>query len=353
MALHSPAATLTLPLCDDDSRDLPRLPGHPARRRRRPRPRHPRARRPRRRRGDRPRRLVEHQLQGRAGDDPQGPGRAHLAARARRRPRRRGRRIRRRRRWPSASEVLVTGYDLGVAHHGGWAQYARVPAGLGRRAARRPRRSRQAMALGTAGLTAGLSIHALEAHGLRPDRRAGARARRQRRRRQHRGRRAGRRRLRGLGRDGQGRPGRLPARPRRARDRHARGDDRRLRPPAGEDALGGGGRPGRRRRHRLRPAHDALRRRRRAQRPDGRHDAGHDGAALHPARRRACWASTPWRRAPSCGARCGRAWPATCARAASTTRSRARSTWTGIEPVLDALLAGEAVGRTVVRLPAS
>ena len=66
------------------------------------------------------------------------------------------------------SEVLVTGYDLGVAHHGGWAPYARVPAawvvalpdGLS---------SRQAMALGTAGLTAGLSIHALEAHGLRPD----------------------------------------------------------------------------------------------------------------------------------------------------------------------------------------
>jgi putative YhdH/YhfP family quinone oxidoreductase len=64
-------------------------------------------------------------------------------------------------------QVLVTGYDLGVAHHGGWAQYARVPAdwvvalpdGLS---------PRDAMALGTAGLTAGLSIHALEAHGLRP-----------------------------------------------------------------------------------------------------------------------------------------------------------------------------------------
>jgi acrylyl-CoA reductase (NADPH) len=66
------------------------------------------------------------------------------------------------------TEVLVTGFDLGVAHHGGWAQYARVPAGWvvplpdGLTA-------RQAMALGTAGLTAGLSIHALEAHGLRPD----------------------------------------------------------------------------------------------------------------------------------------------------------------------------------------
>jgi acrylyl-CoA reductase (NADPH) len=63
--------------------------------------------------------------------------------------------------------VLVTGYDLGVAHHGGWARYARVPAdwvvalpeGLS---------PRDAMALGTAGLTAGLSIHALEAHGLTP-----------------------------------------------------------------------------------------------------------------------------------------------------------------------------------------
>jgi acrylyl-CoA reductase (NADPH) len=63
--------------------------------------------------------------------------------------------------------ALVTGHDLGVAHHGGWAQYARVPgewvlelpAGL---------EAREAMALGTAGLTAGLSLHALEARGLRP-----------------------------------------------------------------------------------------------------------------------------------------------------------------------------------------
>jgi putative YhdH/YhfP family quinone oxidoreductase len=67
------------------------------------------------------------------------------------------------------SEVVVTGHDLGVAHHGGWAQYARVPAawivalpdGLS---------AREAMALGTAGFTAGLCIHALEAHGLDPSR---------------------------------------------------------------------------------------------------------------------------------------------------------------------------------------
>jgi acrylyl-CoA reductase (NADPH) len=65
------------------------------------------------------------------------------------------------------TEVLVTGYDLGVAHHGGWARYARVPAswvvplpdGL---------TARQAMVVGTAGFTAGMSIHALEAHGLTP-----------------------------------------------------------------------------------------------------------------------------------------------------------------------------------------
>ena len=68
---------------------------------------------------------------------------------------------------PVGTQAVVTGYDLGVAHHGGWARYARVPAewvvalpvGLS---------GREAMALGTAGLTAGLSIHALEAHGLTP-----------------------------------------------------------------------------------------------------------------------------------------------------------------------------------------
>jgi acrylyl-CoA reductase (NADPH) len=67
----------------------------------------------------------------------------------------------------TGTQALVTGYDLGVAHHGGWARFARVPAawvvplpdGL---------TPRDAMALGTAGLTAGMSIHALEAQGLRP-----------------------------------------------------------------------------------------------------------------------------------------------------------------------------------------
>jgi len=63
--------------------------------------------------------------------------------------------------------VLAHGYDLGVAHHGGYSQFARVPAewivplpdGLS---------DRQAMTLGTAGFTAALSVLALEEHGLQP-----------------------------------------------------------------------------------------------------------------------------------------------------------------------------------------
>ena len=65
-------------------------------------------------------------------------------------------------------EVIVHGHDLGVAHHGGFAEYARVPGewviplpdGLS---------ARQAMALGTAGFTAGLSVQRLEDHGVKPD----------------------------------------------------------------------------------------------------------------------------------------------------------------------------------------
>jgi len=68
---------------------------------------------------------------------------------------------------PVGAEVVVHGYDLGVARHGGFARYARVPAewvvrlpdGLS------PRR---AAALGTAGFTAALSLRRLEDHGLRP-----------------------------------------------------------------------------------------------------------------------------------------------------------------------------------------
>lgn len=64
--------------------------------------------------------------------------------------------------------VLVTGYDLGISHDGGYAEYVRVPAdwviplptGLS---------LKQAMMLGTAGLTAAICIHRLEANGQQPE----------------------------------------------------------------------------------------------------------------------------------------------------------------------------------------
>ena len=63
--------------------------------------------------------------------------------------------------------VLAHGYDIGVSHHGGFAELARMPAGwvvplpAGLTA-------RDAMALGTAGFTAALSIAHLEDAGLTP-----------------------------------------------------------------------------------------------------------------------------------------------------------------------------------------
>ncbi len=65
------------------------------------------------------------------------------------------------------ADVLAHGYDLGVARHGGYAEYQRVPAGwvvpldrgLG---------VRDAMAIGTAGFTAAMSVVALEDRGLKP-----------------------------------------------------------------------------------------------------------------------------------------------------------------------------------------
>ena len=71
-------------------------------------------------------------------------------------------------RFKAGDEVLVTGYDMGVAHDGGFAEYVRVPAdwvvplpqGLS---------LFDAMALGTAGFTAALAIHRLEQNDLRPE----------------------------------------------------------------------------------------------------------------------------------------------------------------------------------------
>jgi putative YhdH/YhfP family quinone oxidoreductase len=63
--------------------------------------------------------------------------------------------------------VLSTGQDLGVKHHGGYAQYARVPAEW---LIKLPRGMSlwDAMAFGTAGFTAGLGILRMEQNGLAP-----------------------------------------------------------------------------------------------------------------------------------------------------------------------------------------
>ena len=69
---------------------------------------------------------------------------------------------------PAGTEVLAHGYDLGVARHGGFAEYQRVPAGwvVPLAPGLTPR---DAMAIGTAGFTAGMSVAALEDRGLSPD----------------------------------------------------------------------------------------------------------------------------------------------------------------------------------------
>jgi acrylyl-CoA reductase (NADPH) len=67
----------------------------------------------------------------------------------------------------AGTEVIAHGYDIGVAQHGGFAQYARVnpdwlvalPAGLS---------ARDAMIIGTAGFTAAMSVIALERAGVVP-----------------------------------------------------------------------------------------------------------------------------------------------------------------------------------------
>src|SRR4029077_653563 len=63
--------------------------------------------------------------------------------------------------------VILTGWRVGEAQWGGYAEKARVKASY---LVRRPDQlsARQAMAVGTAGLTAMLAVIALERHGVRP-----------------------------------------------------------------------------------------------------------------------------------------------------------------------------------------
>jgi acrylyl-CoA reductase (NADPH) len=71
-------------------------------------------------------------------------------------------------RFKTGDEVICTSYDFGVAHDGGFAQVCRVPADWV--VALPPGLSLfEAMALGTAGFTAGLAVELLELNGLAPD----------------------------------------------------------------------------------------------------------------------------------------------------------------------------------------
>src|SRR6266704_111839 len=72
-------------------------------------------------------------------------------------------------RFHEGDEVIVTSYDLGVSHYGGFSEYARVkadwivplPQGL---------TLKEAMIFGTAGFEAALALHQLEKNGLTPQR---------------------------------------------------------------------------------------------------------------------------------------------------------------------------------------
>lgn len=72
-------------------------------------------------------------------------------------------------RWKAGDKVIVHAYDFGVAHDGGYAEFVRVP---GDWIVRRPEgmSAFDAMALGTAGFTAGQAIALMEHNGLAPGR---------------------------------------------------------------------------------------------------------------------------------------------------------------------------------------
>jgi acrylyl-CoA reductase (NADPH) len=70
-------------------------------------------------------------------------------------------------RFAKGDAVLGVGFDLGVAHHGGYAEYARVPADW---LVKLPQGMTlwDAMAFGTAGFTAGIAVVRMEHNGLKP-----------------------------------------------------------------------------------------------------------------------------------------------------------------------------------------
>ncbi len=70
-------------------------------------------------------------------------------------------------RFVKGEEVLCTSYDVGVAHHGGYAEQARVPADW---VVKLPAgmSAKEAMSFGTAGFTAALAVVRMETNGLTP-----------------------------------------------------------------------------------------------------------------------------------------------------------------------------------------
>ena len=70
-------------------------------------------------------------------------------------------------RFKAGDKVIATSFDIGVAHHGGYAEYARVPAGW---VVPLPQGLDlfESMALGTAGFTAALGVVRMEDNGLAP-----------------------------------------------------------------------------------------------------------------------------------------------------------------------------------------
>ncbi|MDP5240716.1 oxidoreductase [Uliginosibacterium sp. 31-16] len=72
-------------------------------------------------------------------------------------------------RFQPGDKVIATSYEIGVAHHGGYAEYALVPGGwvLPLPASLS---LQEAMAIGTAGLTAAMAINRMEDNGLKPER---------------------------------------------------------------------------------------------------------------------------------------------------------------------------------------
>ncbi|MDF2671318.1 MAG: quinone oxidoreductase [Paenibacillus sp.] len=72
-------------------------------------------------------------------------------------------------RFREGDEILVTGFELGVSHYGGFSEYAWVSANW---AVKLPKdlSLKESMILGTAGFTAALSVHELQQCGVLPER---------------------------------------------------------------------------------------------------------------------------------------------------------------------------------------